>query len=312
MVEVEEAHAGQRIDNFLRLQLKGVPKTLIYRIVRKGEVRVNKGRIKPDYKLKAGDLIRIPPVRVPEPKELPNASTGLLELIERSILHEDKQLLVINKPSGLAVHGGSGINLGLIEALRQLRPNEKHMELVHRLDRDTSGCIMVSKKRSMLKFLHEHLRMGKSNKGIDKRYLALVNGFWPQRTRRIDAPLRKFNLKSGERMVRVDEEGQKSLTEYDVKESFNKYSLVEARPITGRTHQIRVHCQYAGHPIAGDPKYATDEENAALKQHGLKRLFLHARSLRIPMPDGSKPLYVEAPLSDELEMVLSQLRRAGK
>ena len=309
MVEVDSAYAGQRIDNFLRNQLKGVPKSLIYRVIRKGEVRVNKGRIKPDYKLKGGDLVRIPPVRVPQPNEPATASTGLLSALSEAILYEDNRLMVINKPTGLAVHGGSGINLGLIEALRQLRPKEQNLELVHRLDRDTSGCIMVAKKRSMLKFLHEQLRMGKGDGGIDKRYLALVVGLWPVRKSRVEAPLRKNTLKSGERMVRVDAAGQASRTDYQVQESFADHTLIEARPVTGRTHQIRVHCQYAGFPIGGDVKYTDEADNKRLKQQGLKRLFLHARSLLIPMPDGAPPVRVEAPLSEELEVVLANLRK---
>ena len=309
MVTVEPAYAGQRIDNFLRNQLKGVPKSLIYRIIRKGEVRVNKGRIKPEYKLQAGDQVRVPPVRVAEPNAPATASGGLLRALESAILYEDKQLLVINKPSGLAVHGGSGINLGLIEALRQLRPHEQNLELVHRLDRDTSGCIMVAKKRSMLKFLHQQLRQGKNGSGIDKRYLALVCGLWPARKNRLEAPLRKNILQSGERMVRVEAEGQSSRTDYQVQERFADYSLVEARPITGRTHQIRVHCQYAGFPIAGDLKYGREDDNKRLKQVGLKRLFLHAQSLVIPLPDGAPSIRVEAPLADELQAVLATLRR---
>ncbi|MGB0468503.1 MAG: 23S rRNA pseudouridine(955/2504/2580) synthase RluC [Pontibacterium sp.] len=302
-VEIADDLEGQRIDNFLRTQLKGVPKSLIYRIVRKGEVRVNKKRIKPEYRLQGGDLVRIPPVRVAERDEAPPPSENLQRKLEASILYEDQDILVVNKPSGLAVHGGSGISLGLIEAFRQIRPESRFLELVHRLDRDTSGCIMIAKKRSALKFMHEALQRSR----ITKIYNALVDGAWSDRKRRIDAPLRKNELKSGERVVRVQADGKASLTEFKVLQRFGRQAtLIEARPITGRTHQIRVHCQFAGHAIVGDDKYGLDEVNREMREFGFKRLFLHAAELRIPLPGGGR-MIVKAPLEQQLISAMDAL-----
>ncbi|WP_320836600.1 23S rRNA pseudouridine(955/2504/2580) synthase RluC [Zhongshania sp.] len=298
LVAVEADYVGQRIDNFLMRELKGVPKSRIYNLLRRGEVRVNKSRAKPDYKLQAGDIVRVPPVRVAV-REESVVPLGLDAGLRSAILYEDAGLLVINKPSGLAVHGGSGISLGLIEALRQMYPEQRHLELVHRLDRDTSGCVMVAKKRSVLKQLHELL---KARKGVDKRYLALVGGKWPARKQQVNAPLQKNVLSSGERMVRVELEGKKSVTEYTLLRRVAGASLIEARPVTGRTHQIRVHCQYAGYPILGDDKYGDDEAGANFRKLGLKRLFLHAHSLAFNL-DG-KRISVVAPLPPELEKVL--------
>ncbi len=302
-VEVTDAHAGQRIDNFLLRHLKGVPKSKIYRIVRKGEVRVNKGRVKAEYKLCEGDVIRVPPVRVAEEKARQGVSESLHQLLTSSILFEDDRLMVINKPSGLAVHGGSGINQGLIEALRVMRPELRFLELVHRLDRDTSGCIMIAKKRSMLRYLHEQLRTGK----VDKRYLALVAGRWPNRRKVVTAPLLKNTLRSGERMVNVSPEGKKSTTEFAIVERYPQATLVEAKPITGRTHQIRVHALHVGCPLLGDDKYGDQTACQHFKKKGLKRLFLHAASLQVPMPDDEQALRVKADLSPELQTVLDNL-----
>ena len=304
LLEINEDSAGQRIDNFLTCRLKGVPRTRIYRIIRKGEVRVNKGRIKPDYKLKNGDVVRVPPVRVAAPNELPQAGSGLKQSIEQAILYEDDSLLVINKPSGLAVHGGSGIKLGLIETLRQSRPDARFLELVHRLDRDTSGCVMVAKKRSMLRYLHDLLRTNK----VTKHYQALVVGKWPTRKTKVDAPLQKNNLKSGERMVVVDAEGKPALTRFEVRQRYAGYTLVQAYPVSGRTHQIRVHCQFAGHSIAGDSKYTAEDDNKKLKTMGLRRLFLHAESLEFALPDTDKTLRIEAPLDDALSGFIACLQ----
>lgn len=302
--EIESELQGQRIDNFLRTRLKGAPKTLIYRILRKGQVRVNKKRIKPDYRLQAGDLVRVPPLRLSEEKPQATVSDNLKELIEAAILFEDNDLIVLNKPSGLAVHGGSGISLGLIESIRQIRPEVKFLELVHRLDRDTSGCIMVAKKRSALRFLHAALQAKK----ITKIYHALVEGKWSTRKTKVDAPLQKNELKSGERVVKAHPMGKVSLTEYKVLQRFGGFAtLVEARPITGRTHQIRVHCQFAGHPIIGDDKYGTDEMNREMKGYGIRRLFLHAAELRVPMPSGGRKIF-HAPLGSELETGLKKLQ----
>ncbi|GGJ90678.1 pseudouridine synthase [Pseudomonas matsuisoli] len=294
MIEVGPEYAGQRIDNFLRTQLKGAPKTLVYRILRKGEVRVNKGRIKPEYKLQAGDIVRVPPIRLAEEGEPVPVARSVLERLEASIVYEDKALIVLNKPAGIAVHGGSGLNFGVIEAFRQLRAECRELELVHRLDRDTSGLLMIAKKRSMLRHLHEALR----GDGVDKRYFALVRGNWPSSRKQVSAPLQKSNLRSGERMVEVNAEGKEALTTFKVVRRFGEFAtLVEASPITGRTHQIRVHAKYAGHPIAGDPKYGDDDFTKEIRELGGKRLFLHSHALKVSLPDG-RVLELEAPVDD--------------
>jgi len=304
LIEVAPELAGQRIDNFLRTQLKGVPKTLIYRILRKGEVRVNKGRIKPEYKLQAGDVVRVPPLRLAERDEPEPLAQGLLQRLEAAIVYEDKALIVLNKPAGIAVHGGSGLNYGVIEAFRQLRPEAKDLELVHRLDRDTSGLLMIAKKRSMLRHLHEALR----GDGVDKRYMALVRGHWATAKKQVSAPLLKSNLRSGERMVEVNPEGKEALTVFRVLRRFGEFAtLVEAKPVTGRTHQIRVHAQYAGHSIAGDSKYGDDEFTKEIRALGGKRLFLHAYELVVPLPDGGR-LELAAPVD---EMWAATLERLG-
>ena len=302
-IPIDDDRAGQRIDNFLMTQLKGAPKSLIYRIVRKGEVRVNKGRIKPDYKLKNGDLVRVPPVKLPAPNAPPAVGKCLEKQLREAILYESVGLLIINKPHGLAVHGGSGINLGLIESLRQLYPNERSLELVHRLDRDTSGCIMVAKKRSTLRAIHAQLREG----GIDKVYQALVIGGWPRSCQKVDAPLMKNVVQSGERMVRVAQDGKRSITSYRVLQNLGQFTLIEAKPITGRTHQIRVHCQHMGHPIVGDPKYGVDDVNLIQRQLGLNRLFLHAAQLRLVDPSTDKKIDVRAPLDQRLQSAFDRL-----
>ena len=300
---VSAEESGQRVDNFLIAQLRGVPKSLVYRIVRKGEVRANKKRIKPDYKLKEGDLIRIPPVKVSERPELPSANLEQVAALEHAIIYEDDALMLINKPSGVAAHGGSGLQFGLIEGLRALRPKEKSLELVHRLDRDTSGLLLVAKKRSVLRSLHEQLR----NKEMNKQYLALVRGQWQKRVRSVEAPLKKNTLKSGERIVRVDAEGKASLTRFRIQQRYKEGTLVEASPVTGRTHQIRVHALHAGHPIAKDPKYGDTDFDNTMAKLGLNRLFLHAWKLRFLHPVTEKDVAFEAPLDDNLEQTLKQL-----
>jgi 23S rRNA pseudouridine955/2504/2580 synthase len=303
LLEVAPDLAGQRIDNFLRTQLKGVPKTLIYRILRKGEVRVNKGRIKPEYKLQAGDIVRVPPLRLAERDEPEPLAQGLLERLEAAIVYEDKALIVLNKPAGIAVHGGSGLNYGVIEAFRQMRPDAKDIELVHRLDRDTSGLLMIAKKRSMLRHLHEALR----GDGVDKRYMALVRGNWPTAKKRVSAPLLKNTLRSGERMVEVNDEGKDALTVFKVLRRFGEFAtLIEASPITGRTHQIRVHALHAGHAIAGDSKYGDEDFTREIRELGGKRLFLHAYALRITLPDG-EVLSLEAPVDAVWAKTLERL-----
>ena len=302
-VTIEPDLEGQRIDNYLRTQLKGVPKSMIYRILRKGEVRVNKGRVKPEYKLQADDVIRIPPVRVSEPKDTPNPKLDKVAELEHCILFEDDRILVINKPSGTAVHGGSGLNFGLIEGLRALRPDAQFMELVHRLDRDTSGCIIIAKKRSALRHLHAQLRDGQ----MDKRYQALVAGQWPENRFKVKAPLLKNVLQSGERLVSVNENGKPSETRYSILTRYEDATLVEASPITGRTHQIRVHCLHAGHPIACDPKYGDEQFDATMRSRDLKRLFLHAASIQFIHPGSGETVRFQAPLDEQLTRALKQL-----
>ena len=302
-LEVDADSEGQRIDNYLVNHLKGVPKSLIYRIVRRGEVRVNKGRVRPDYRLQMGDLVRVPPLRRPEAAVAPPPGRRLIERIEQAVLYEDAGLLVINKPPGVAVHGGSGVDHGIIEALRIARPNETGLELVHRLDRETSGCLMIAKKRSVLRALHVLLR---EEGGVDKRYLALLKGRWRGGDRRVTASLKKNVLSSGERVVRVDKEGKSSETVFRPMRRYAEATLVEAAPLTGRTHQIRVHAQHLGQPIAGDEKYGDEAFNAVMREQGLKRLFLHAASLRFTLPDRA-PLELSAPLDDDLQRLLGVL-----
>ena len=312
LVGIDDDQAGQRLDNFLMAQLKGVPKSRIYNLIRKGEVRVNKGRSQPDYKLNAGDLVRIPPVRMAEPDNSTpvKASNQMLSLLERSILFENEGMMVINKPPGLAVHGGSGVSLGLIESLRQMRPEARYLELVHRLDRDTSGCIMIAKKRSYLRHLQAALR-DKSTGEVTKVYQALVIGSWPKRSMQVKAPLLKMEVGNEERIVKVHPEGKPSLTEFRVLRSFDEFTLVEARPITGRTHQIRVHAQYTGHSLVGDEKYGDDAVNARMRERGIRRLFLHASALGFYLPGADEQTWVEAPLPDDLSIPLERLTPAS-
>ena len=306
LVTIAADEAGQRIDNFLRNQLKGVPKSMIYRIVRKGEVRVNKKRIKPEYKLQSGDEVRIPPVRIAERDEAPvSAKLDKVAALNDCIIFEDDYLLVLNKPSGTAVHGGSGLSFGVIEGLRALRPEARFLELVHRLDRETSGVLLVAKKRSALRALHEQLRM----KGMQKDYLALVRGQWQSHCKVVQAPLLKNILQSGERIVRVNAEGKPSETRFKVEERFENATLVKASPVTGRTHQIRVHTLHAGHPIAFDDRYGDREFDSELKGTGLDRLFLHAAALRFEHPNTGETMRVEAPLDKKLRHCLVVLRK---
>lgn len=303
-VEIDDSHAGQRIDNFLMNYLKGVPKTHIYRIIRKGEVRVNKGRTKPVYKLLIGDIVRIPPIRVSNAKIDPVGNEGDMLRLKNAIIYEDKGMIIINKPSGMAVHGGSGISLGVIETLRQMYPNEKRLELVHRLDRDTSGCLIIAKKVSVLRAFHEMLR----NNQMQKTYVALLKGQLNEKEIKVTAPLRKFVTKSGERMVCVDKnEGKTATTLFYPKQIFSQATLVDVKLITGRTHQIRVHSLHLHHPIAGDDKYGDPQFNETMKKAGLKRMFLHARSLRFEHPQSGEILNPVAPLDSQLTKVLSKL-----
>ncbi|OOF87036.1 23S rRNA pseudouridine(955/2504/2580) synthase RluC [Rodentibacter ratti] len=307
MLTISEDEAAQRIDNYLLAKLKGVPKSLIYRIIRKGEVRVNKGRIKPEYKLQTGDVVRLPPVRTAE-KDKPPVSKNLNKVadLEHNILFEDDHLIILNKPSGIAVHGGSGLNFGVIEALRTLRPEARFLELVHRLDRDTSGILLIAKKRSALRNLHEQLRL----KTVQKDYLALVRGQWQSHVKVVKAPLLKNELAGGERIVRVSEQGKPSETRFSIEERYSNATLIKASPITGRTHQIRVHTQYAGHPIALDSKYGDKDFDMQIQAFGLNRLFLHAFSIRFEHPKTGENLRFNAPLDEKIKAVLKKLRES--
>lgn len=303
-ITVDSEDAGQRIDNFLLRTLKGVPKSMIYRLLRKGEIRVNKKRKKPDYKIEIDDILRIAPIRVSEESAPVSTQLNIVANLESQILFEDERLIVINKPSGMAVHGGSGLSFGLIEALRALRPDARMLELVHRLDRDTSGCLVVAKKRSALRNLHEQLR----NKTVQKFYHALVKGRWSTKLTRVTESLKKNDLKSGERVVVVDNiNGKESETRFKVIQHYENATLVRAFPVTGRTHQIRVHCQTKGHPIAGDPKYGYEAFDDSMKGKGLKRLFLHAASIEFTHPLSNERIKIEAPLEPSLAKLLKNL-----
>ncbi len=303
-IEIADDFEGQRIDNFLRARLKNVPKSMIYRVLRKGEVRVNKKRIKPEYKLQAGDLIRVPPIRVPEPENAAPVSTKLSKVaeLEHCIIYEDDHLLVLNKPSGTAVHGGSGLKFGAIEALRALRPEARFLELVHRIDRDTSGILLIAKKRSALRHLQEQFR----NKTVQKYYFALVMGEWKASCKKVTAPLLKNEVNS---IVRVNPNGKASDTRFRVIERFEQATLVQASPVTGRTHQIRVHCQYTGHPIAWDDRYGDRRFDAYTAKAGLNRLFLHAANIRFVHPASEEAMELNAPMGSELEQALTFLRK---
>ena len=301
VIEVSVEEAGQRLDNFLIARLKGAPRSLVYRVVRSGEVRVNSGRVRPDRRLESGDRVRVPPIRLVE-RAPATPSASLSQELGKRIVFENEGLLVIDKPTGLAVHGGSGLSLGLIEALRAMRPDCPSLELVHRLDRDTSGCVMVAKKRSFLRHLHAGLRESR----ITKTYLALVMGNWPSQRTRVTAPLEKNTVSSGERVVRADDSGKAAETRFRILRQFADATLVEAKPLTGRTHQIRVHAQISGHPIAGDDKYGDRDFDKRMRALGLRRLFLHAFGLGFELPSGER-LEIEAPLDPALSRFLEQL-----
>jgi 23S rRNA pseudouridine955/2504/2580 synthase len=304
---IDSEDAGQRIDNFLVKTLKGVPKSMLYRLLRKGEIRVNKKRTKPEYKLVDEDIIRVAPIRVSENTNTVSTQLNVVANLEQQILFEDERLIVINKPSGMAVHGGSGLSFGLIEALRALRPDARMLELVHRLDRDTSGCLVVAKKRSALRHLHEQLR----NKTVQKFYHALVKGRWSTKLTRVTESLKKNDLKSGERVVVVDNiNGKESETRFKVLQHYKNATLIRAFPVTGRTHQIRVHCQTKGHSIACDAKYGHEDFDLEMKNLGLKRLFLHAASIEFTHPLSNERIKIEAPLEPSLEKVLKKLTKA--
>lgn len=302
-IEISEENAGQRLDNFLLTRLKGVPKSHLYQLIRKGEIRVNKKRSKPSDKLEVQDVIRLAPIRVAAvDKPLP-ISTTLRELLLGCVLYESPHLLILNKPAGLAVHGGSAVSAGLIELARQTWPDVKQLELVHRLDRDTSGCIILSKKTQVLKAMH---LLFKSD-GLQKNYLALVNDYWPAKLKLLDAPLRKHILQSGERMVKVQRDGKDAITEVRVKQRLNGCTLLDITLKTGRTHQIRVHTQHAGFPVLGDHKYGNKEANAYMASIGLKRMFLHAHRLKFNDPLSGESIDVVAPLDKAWTDALDKL-----
>lgn len=308
-VEAGEGDAGQRIDNFLSRILKDVPRSLVYRILRTGEVRVNGKRAKPEHRVAAGDRIRLPPLqrKTDEQRaaERTAPSRSLRDFVAGAIIHEDRDLIVVNKPAGVAVHGGSGLSAGVIEALRATHPELKELELVHRLDRDTSGVLLVAKRRAVLRELHALLR----ERDMEKRYLALVVGRWPFGNKTIDLPL-KTNLKQGgERVVRVHADGQQAITTFKPIQHFGKLAtLLDISLGTGRTHQIRVHAAHAGHPIAGDEKYGDRERDAKLKPYGLNRMFLHAHSLTF-VRKGAKPFTVSAPPPPDWQAVVEKLKQ---
>src|ERR1700691_5923221 len=295
--------AGQRVDNFLMRHFKTVPRSRVYRLCRRGEVRSTRRRVDGEYRIQAGDEVRLPPVRIDVGDEPGRPSSSLLELIERAVIFQDKHLLVIDKPAGVAVHGGSGMSFGVIEALRASRPRET-LELVHRLDRDTSGCLLVARDRSTLTALHALIRNG----GIHKTYLALVSGSWQLGTKRVDAPLATDNRQHGERHVRVAAARKDSVSVFKPVQFFGSLAtLMEVDIPTGRTHQIRVHASFAGHPLLGDDKYGDRERNAEFKRHGLKRTFLHAHSVAFEWPGSGVPFHASAPLPGELTAVLDAI-----
>ncbi|MBW5802701.1 RluA family pseudouridine synthase [Coxiella endosymbiont of Ornithodoros amblus] len=301
LITIDNARAGQRLDNFLITRLKGVPSTRIYRAIRKGEVRVNKRRVGADYRLVVGDLVRIPPVQIGAPKKPATVDEKLLISLEMRILYEEEDLLVIDKPAGLPVHSRSGTQGGLIEALRIMRPKVRLLELVHRLDRETSGCLMVAKKRSTLVALHTLLTQRK----VIKQYLLLVKGQWQGGECRVEVPLKKNRLQSGERMVKVEKEGKSAVTVFRPLKIFEQTSLIEAKPLSGRTHQIRVHAAHIGHPIAGDEKYGDKVFNRKMRNYRLRRLFLHSAGILCQWED--KRLGVCAILDSKLMKCLTQL-----
>ena len=305
-IEVEEDRSGQRLDNFLMYYLNNVPKSRIYRIIRKGEVRINKKRAKPETKLCTGDSVRIPPVSDSEKVvEIAQPSQGLRSALEKSVVYEDDVMMAVNKPSGLAVHGGSGLKLGLIEALRADRTEDKFLELVHRLDRDTSGIVLVAKKRKALTLMQDEFRL---KRDVQKTYWCLVKGQWPESVKKIDAPLlRHDESQSGERRVSVHPDGKPSVTKFRLLKQFEDCAWIEAQPVTGRTHQIRVHCVEAGCPILGDDKYQDSQCELIAKKIGLKRLFLHAARLTIPHPLERKEMAFIADLEPKLKALLASL-----
>lgn len=304
-IEVDEESVGQRVDNFLFAKYRKVPKSHIYKLIRKRAIRVNQRRVNAQYRLLLGDVVKIPSIEQPESAIIKlNPSDQWLRVIKNSVLYEDDAMLVINKPPGIAVHGGSGVPYGVIEVIRELYPQYPRIELAHRIDKDTSGCLVFAKKRQGLVALHAAFRDGR----VKKTYQALVKGHWHKSDSQVDAPLLRYQRSSGEKMVRVDRgEGKVALTRFEVIRKYEQVTLICARPITGRTHQIRVHCQYCQHPIAGDVKYADEAFYEQMRNIGLKRMFLHAEKIKLPLVGSEDFVTVEAPLSDDLKQFLTTL-----
>jgi 23S rRNA pseudouridine955/2504/2580 synthase len=301
-LRIDEENAGQRIDNFLMRLLPGVPRGRVYRLLRRGEVRVNSGRVRAEYKLVPGDEVRIPPVRT-DARDTPPAPAAAARLLE-CVIYEDRRLLVVNKPSGVAVHGGSGVSHGVIELLRQARPDLKDLSLVHRIDRETSGVLVLAKRRSALRELHECFRDGR----VEKNYLALVVGDWQLGEQLVDAPLLVTNRQGGERHVVVNPDGKPAQTRMRLSRTLGDYSLLQCTPFTGRTHQIRVHAQFAGFPLAGDERYGDEAANRRARALGLPRLFLHAQSIAFPDGNGNERHFT-APLAEDLDDFLDALAK---
>ena len=300
-LSVAEEDQGQRLDNYLLSRLKGVPKTHIYKLIRKGEIRVNKKRPSADQRLQSGDLVRLPPIRVAGRAPQAPVTDRMADVLTQAVLYEDDALMVLNKPAGWAVHGGSGINLGIIEAVRQWREHAKRWELVHRLDRDTSGCLIIAKKPSIMKALQADWE------NFSKTYVALVAGQWSAKDKWVDAPLLKNVLQSGERMVRISSEGKASLSEFSVIKTWAQATQVRIKLHTGRTHQIRVHAQWKKHPLLGDDKYGDDASVELSKRLGVKRLMLHAQQLVFRHPLSGESLTIEAPIADDVLMMIKKL-----
>jgi 23S rRNA pseudouridine955/2504/2580 synthase len=300
LVDVSPEYGGQRIDNFLLRLLKSVPRSLIYRFLRKGQVRVNGARIRPDYRLQAGDKVRIPPVRTPQHIPPVYPPRECLDQLEKAVLYEDQQILILNKPAGIAVHKGSGLRFGVIDMCRILRPQASFLELAHRLDRETSGCLVLAKSLPALRIIQGAWRAGTAK----KHYLALVQGYWRRGAVAVSEPLRKV-LRSDEYMVIVGESGKSAKTYFRPVTLFGQASLLEVTPATGRTHQIRVHAAYVKHPIAGDDKYGNSQFNQEMARYGLRRLFLHAHSVTVPL--GAREVAISAPLDETLKDILDNL-----
>lgn len=306
-VTVDAEHAGQRLDNFLITRLKGVPKSMIYRIIRKGEVRINKGRVKQTTRINEGDVVRIPPIRLAADKEI-KVDAGRYAFLVEQVLFEDDALLVLNKPSGMAVHAGSGIKVGIIEAIRALRTDLKYIELAHRLDRETSGCLVMAKKSSVLRALNEDFANNSlKNNRLQKRYLALVKGRWRHGERRVTKALNTDARRGGERHVVVDDNGSYASSIMTPVSVGSLASLIEVKLLTGRTHQVRVHALSEGHPLAGDQRYGDADFNKEIKKLGLKRLFLHAASFSFFHPISEQKIEIDAPMPAELTAVVNSL-----